>query len=126
MKTAELEMDFEQETRRDDDHDHEEEEEEEEEIGEGNNNTSLLAGLNLVLIMSFLSLSEEDRSNFDEIQEFETGDFDQQQKHCVSKSSLQTRRRRMMNQFPAVERQSSRVHTKIRDSRYIRNSVVLL
>ncbi|KAH6829401.1 hypothetical protein C2S53_016829 [Perilla frutescens var. hirtella] len=122
MKTAELEMDFEQETRRDDDddHDHEEEEEEEEEIGEGNNNTSLLAGLNLVLIMSFLSLSEEDRSNFDEIQEFETGDFDQQQKHCMSKSSLQTRRRRMMNQFPAVERQSSRVHTKIRDSRHCR------
>ncbi|KAH6803288.1 hypothetical protein C2S51_034734 [Perilla frutescens var. frutescens] len=119
MKTAELEMDFEQETRRDDDDEDEHEEEEgEEETGEENNNTSLLAGLNLVLIMSFLSLSEEDRSNFDEIQEFETGDFDQQQKHCVSKSSLQTRRQRMMNQFPAVERQSSRVHTKIRDSRH--------
>lgn len=110
MKTAEHEMDFEQETKR--------ATEEEEETGEGSN-TSLLAGLNLVLIMSFLSLSAEDRSNFDEIHELETGDF-VQHKHCVTKSSLQTRRRQIMSQFPAVERQSSRVHTKIRDSRHCR------
>lgn len=79
-------------------------------------NTSLLAGLNLVLIMSFLSLSAEDRSSFDEMQEIDTRDFDQRHKPGVTKLSFQTRRQQV-NQLPAVERQTSRVHTKIRDSR---------
>lgn len=80
-------------------------------------NTSLPVGLNLVLIMSFLSLSAEDRLNFDEIQEIEKMDFDRKHKRGgLSKSSFQTRRQQV-NQSPAVERHISRVHTKIIDSR---------
>lgn len=110
MKMAEQEMGIEQETRPvDNRHD-------EEETGEGNGetNTTLLAGLNLVLIVSFLSLSDEDRSNLDEIQETET-EGSNHKNNGASRSSFQTRRK--LNESPAVERQTSTVHTKIRDSR---------
>ncbi|KAI3444446.1 hypothetical protein Pfo_001111, partial [Paulownia fortunei] len=75
-------------------------------------NTSLLAGLNLVLILSFLSLSAEECPNFDETQEMESGDYNYKAKHGVSRSSFQTRRRQV-NQFPAVERQTSKALQKI-------------
>ena len=93
-------------------------EEDEEENGETNAST-ILAGLNLVTIMSLLSLSEEERSNFDEIQEMETGNNERKAKHGVSKSSLQAKRQQV-NQFPALARQTTRVQTKIRDSRHCR------
>lgn len=77
------------------------------------NGEIILAGLNLVTILSLLSLSEEERSNFDEIQEMEIGN---KAKHGVPNSSLQTKRQQV-NQFPALARQTTRVQTKIRDSR---------
>ncbi|KAK6158850.1 hypothetical protein DH2020_006164 [Rehmannia glutinosa] len=82
------------------------------------NNTSLLAGLNLVLILSFLSLSTEECSNLDENtdQDMQTGDYNHKAKHG---SCFQTTRRQI-SRFPAVERQTSKVHTKIRDFRHCR------
>ncbi|KAL1554018.1 hypothetical protein AAHA92_14623 [Salvia divinorum] len=82
----------------------------------GEMKTPVVAGINLVLIMSSLSLSEEDGPNIDEIQETETSDFDHKYTHGIQA------RRRQVNRFPAVERQtsSSRVHTKIRDRRHCR------
>ncbi|KAL2233815.1 UNVERIFIED_CONTAM: hypothetical protein Sindi_1113700 [Sesamum indicum] len=80
-------------------------------------NLSPLPGLNLVLIMSFLSLSPDDCSNLDENRDMETGNHNHIAKQGgVSRSDFQARRRQV-NQFPASERQTSKVHTKIRDSR---------
>lgn len=110
MKMAEQKMGTEQETRPVDNR-HDEEGEE-----NGETNTTLLAGLNLVLIISFLSLSAEDRSNLDEIQETETEGFNHKNSGASSSiSSFQTRRK--VNQSPKVERQKSTVHSKIQDSR---------
>ncbi|KAK4418547.1 hypothetical protein Salat_2267500 [Sesamum alatum] len=82
-------------------------------------NTSLLAGLNLVLMVSFLSLSPDECSNFDETQDTESGNHNHIAKHGVSRSDFHARRRQV-NQFPAADRQTSKVHTKIRDSRHCR------
>lgn len=81
-------------------------------------NTSLVGGLNLVLILSFLSLSAEERLSLDETTLHEIRDnYSHKTKNCGSRSDLRTRRREM-SQFPAMERQTSKVHTKIRDCRY--------
>lgn len=80
----------------------------------GEMKTPVVAGINLVLMMSILSLSEEDGSNIDEIQEIETSDFKHKHTHGIQA------RRQQANRLPANERQTtSRVHTKIRDSRSI-------
>ncbi|KAL8494966.1 hypothetical protein ACS0TY_019219 [Phlomoides rotata] len=96
-----------------------EEEDDDKENEEETANASILAGLNLVMIMSLLSLSEEECSSFDEIKDIETRNEDRKAKQGVPKPSLQTQRQQV-NQFPALERQSTRVHTKIRDSRHCR------
>ncbi|KAG6413210.1 hypothetical protein SASPL_125917 [Salvia splendens] len=76
--------------------------------------TPVVAGINLVLMMSFLSLSEEGGSNIDEIQEIETSDSEHKYTHGIQA------RRQQVNRLPTIERQTtSRVHTKIRDSRSI-------
>ncbi|KAL7121519.1 hypothetical protein ACP275_02G186900 [Erythranthe tilingii] len=82
-------------------------------------NEYLLPGLNLVIILSFLSLSAEERSSIDEATpEIETHDHGKN--GVTSKSDIQTRRQQL-NQFqPAVQRQTSKVHTKIRDCRHSR------
>ncbi|KAG6383320.1 hypothetical protein SASPL_156933 [Salvia splendens] len=81
----------------------------------GEMKTPVVAGINLVLMMSFLSLSEEGGSNIDEIQEIETSDSEHKYTHGIQA------RRQQVNRLPTIERQTtSRVHTKIRDSRHCR------
>ncbi|KAG8363274.1 hypothetical protein BUALT_Bualt19G0005100 [Buddleja alternifolia] len=78
------------------------------------NNNSTIAELNLVLILSFLSLSSEECSNLDQINERES---EAKHNNSVSKSNFPTRKQQVNSGFRAVERPSSKVHTKIRDCR---------
>ncbi|KAI3449248.1 hypothetical protein Pfo_005913 [Paulownia fortunei] len=94
--------------------------EEEEDTNEETNldrNTCVLAGLNLVLILSSLSLSDEERLDFEEIDERESGNCNHKAKQCGSRSNIPTRRQQV-NGFRAVERQMSKVQT--RDCRHCR------
>ncbi|KAL6495557.1 hypothetical protein OROGR_030120 [Orobanche gracilis] len=77
-------------------------------------NTSLLVGLNLVLIISLLSLSSDECSNSNETnREIRTRDLHHKSKH----ESCFPARGREIDQFG---RQTSKVHTKMRDSRHCR------
>ncbi|CAI9763838.1 unnamed protein product [Fraxinus pennsylvanica] len=71
-----------------------------------------LAELNLILVLSSLSLSSEECPNLEE-----TSAENRKEKHKIS--NLQTRRREI-SEFRSPERQISRVHTKIRDCRHCR------
>ncbi|PIN26536.1 hypothetical protein CDL12_00706 [Handroanthus impetiginosus] len=83
-------------------------------------NASLLTGLNLVVLLSFLSLSDEESLNFERSQEIGIGNHHHKTKHGLARSNFQTRRQEV-NQFPAVEKkQSSKFPTKIRDCRHSR------
>ncbi|PIM99474.1 hypothetical protein CDL12_28032 [Handroanthus impetiginosus] len=75
--------------------------------------SDILAGLNLVLILSSLSVSDEEHPNLEEIEEREGGKF----KHKAKSKSDLNGRRQEVNGFKAVERQQSKLPTKIRDFR---------
>ncbi|KAL6575660.1 hypothetical protein OROHE_001037 [Orobanche hederae] len=78
------------------------------------NNTSLLVGLNLVLIISLLSLSPDECSNSKETtREIRTRDLHHKSKH----DSCFPARGREIDQFG---KQTSKVHTKMRDFRHCR------
>ncbi|GER37908.1 Ypt/Rab-GAP domain of gyp1p superfamily protein [Striga asiatica] len=80
-------------------------------------NTFPFAGLNLFLILSFLSLSSEECLNLDEkIQETKVQDLE----HKSKPGSCFVPRRREISHIQAVGRQSSKVNTKIRDFRHCR------
>nr|XP_009626772.1 uncharacterized protein LOC104117421 [Nicotiana tomentosiformis] len=72
-----------------------------------------LAELNLVLILSFLSLSSEERS-FEELEI----DKDHEEHNIVS--NVNFRKRGGMNNYRATEPQMPRFQTKIRDCRHSR------
>ncbi|KAL6569596.1 hypothetical protein OROMI_014110 [Orobanche minor] len=81
------------------------------------NNTSLLVGLNLVLIISLLSLPSDECSNSKETtREIWTRDLHHKSKH----GSCSPARGREIDQFG---RQTSKVHTKMRDSRALQKIV---
>ncbi|KAK4415868.1 hypothetical protein Salat_2694200 [Sesamum alatum] len=107
MKMAEVERKMEEEQR-----------EEEEEEG---STTSVLAGLNLVMILSSLSVSDEESLNFEEVEEREIGgrNCNTRGRRGVSRPSFPTRRHET-NEFRAVERQMAKAQTKIRDCRHSR------
>ncbi|CAA0827218.1 Unknown protein [Striga hermonthica] len=93
------------------------EKQETEEDRPNSDNTFPFAGLNLVLILSFLSLSSEECSNLDEsIQETKV----QHLEHKSKPGSCLLTRRREISHIRALGRQSSKVHTKIRDLRHCR------
>lgn len=87
-------------------------------LGGGSNDdeetkTSVVAGVNLVLIMSALSLSAEDASSFEGIQETETEEsLDEKQRNLRKSTRMQ-----QLKQFPAVDRLHNHNQTKISDSR---------
>ncbi|KAG8391917.1 hypothetical protein BUALT_Bualt01G0236800 [Buddleja alternifolia] len=88
-------------------------------VEEDQTNESLLAGVNLIMILSFLSLSpDEKRSNLKEIEEMGSCKYYHKAKDAVSRSNFP--RRREVNGFPSVERHAAKVHTKIRDCRHCR------
>ncbi|KAL3622213.1 hypothetical protein CASFOL_033624 [Castilleja foliolosa] len=99
---------------KDDETDHHHHHEEEENADLETNNKFHLSGLNLAMILSFLSSSSDDSHNSNETI------HDTQMGNHTKHGSCSQARRREINQFPAVERQSSKVHTKIRDSRHCR------
>lgn len=82
------------------------------------NSCSILAGLNLVLILSSLSSSDEQRLNFEEIEERESGNWNLKGKYSGSRSNFPTRRQQVSGFNRAVERQQmSKVQTKMKDCR---------
>lgn len=98
------------------------EEEEGENIKSGNNTTSngdtseFLMELNLVMILSFLSLSAEEKLDFQTIKPKDLI------KHTNPKGSDATlhayKHESKVNEFRALERQTHKFQTKIRDCRY--------
>ncbi|XP_011093054.1 uncharacterized protein LOC105173102 [Sesamum indicum] len=122
MKMAEVERKIEEEKRELGERKDDEEEEEEGKDLELEKSTSVLAGLNLVMILSSLSLSssdEESSLNLEEVlEERESG-----RRNCNrrgKRSSTLPARRHEVNEFRAVERQMAKAQTKIRDCRHSR------
>ncbi|KAL3517260.1 hypothetical protein ACH5RR_024162 [Cinchona calisaya] len=82
--------------------------------------SSPLKELNLLIILSFLSLSPEESLNLEEINEkMESSHKDSKQRHPLS-ANLQIIKEREMYESRSPERQSPRFQTKIRDSRHCR------
>ncbi|XP_073119470.1 uncharacterized protein [Henckelia pumila] len=99
-------------------------EEKSEENGDENGNletdSSVFCGLNIVVILSYLSLSAEESSSFEVINEREMGNYDHKLKHGVSRSNVVSRKRELNEFRSVVGKQTSKDHTKIRDSRHCR------
>ncbi|KZV38018.1 hypothetical protein F511_25244 [Dorcoceras hygrometricum] len=92
----------------------------EDKSGEGsdeNGDSSVICGLNIVLILSYLSLPAEERSNFEEINGREMGNYEHKSKNGVSRSNLVPKKREVNEFRSVVGKQASKDHTKIRDCR---------
>ncbi|XP_058225679.1 uncharacterized protein LOC131334590 [Rhododendron vialii] len=78
--------------------------------------TTFLGKLNLVLILSFMSLSAEECIDFEEIEKNENVKFPEA-KDTISRLHA---RKREINEFKVVESRTPRFQTKIRDCRHCR------
>ncbi|XAR53981.1 hypothetical protein NMG60_11028950 [Bertholletia excelsa] len=80
--------------------------------------TPFLAELNLVLVLSFMSLSSEESSELEEMKKKEKEE-EATKLHAAKDTMARLQaRRREINEFKVVERQSARVHTRMVDCRY--------
>ncbi|KAL3325863.1 hypothetical protein AABB24_036873 [Solanum stoloniferum] len=87
----------------------------EEEKGDEKLRELFLAELNLVLVLSFFSLSSEERK----LEEFEIdNDKDHQEHNIISK--VNTMKRGGINKYRATEHEFPRFQTKIKDCRHCR------
>ncbi|CAK9165809.1 unnamed protein product [Ilex paraguariensis] len=100
--------------------DRREEEDEEKENGDNgpssSENTSFLTELNLILLLSFLSLSSEECYDSEEVKETENI----KDHKVVQTASRSQTRRQNVKEFKALDRQAPRLQTKIRDCRHNR------
>lgn len=87
---------------------------EEEEEENGDTSGKFLTELNLLLILSFLSLSTEEFLSCEEIEKMEI-DKENDAKRAISRSHTH---RRQVDQFKAFEQKTPKFQTKIRDCRY--------
>ncbi|XP_073026382.1 uncharacterized protein [Primulina eburnea] len=118
---AETVGDTSQETEKVEDGKYEEKSEENrDENGNLETDSSVICGLNIVVILSYLSLSAEESSNFEEINVREMGNCDHKLKHGVSRSNVVSRKRESNEFRSVVGKQTWKDHTKIRDCRHCR------